>query len=226
MFIPPDLTPAEIGALVDERVDQRDIVATVIDLAVRGYLRIEEEIEEGWFSDTTTTPLQRLLPNGDELRPHEREVLDGLFESGDRVTLDDLKNEFYKRMDPIRTHLYDGPVEAGYFRSSPQTVRRTWVIIGAVVGIVPIPLGALSQSVAGVVAGVASGAIVFAFAWFMPARTRAGRHKWVEVKGFEEFLGRPLEALQLSVKRGGSDQARMLPSSGSVPMAAREGPSP
>lgn len=191
MYHPPaDLTPAEIGALVDERVDQRDIVATVIDLAVRGYLRIEEETEKGWFSDTTTTTLQRLEPAGDELRPHEREVLDGLFASGDRVTLDDLENEFYKRMDSIRTYLYDGLVEAGYFRSSPQSVRRTWVVIGVLVGAVSIPLGVLSQSVAGVIAGVASGAIVFGFAWFMPARTRAGRHKWVEVKGFEEFLGR------------------------------------
>ena len=37
---PPDLTPGEIGALVDERVDLRDLTATVVDLAIKGYLRI------------------------------------------------------------------------------------------------------------------------------------------------------------------------------------------
>ena len=31
-----------MGTLIDERVDQRDIAATVVDLAVRGYLRIEK----------------------------------------------------------------------------------------------------------------------------------------------------------------------------------------
>ena len=39
---PTDLTPAEVGTLIDEQVDLRDISATIIDLAVRGYLKIEE----------------------------------------------------------------------------------------------------------------------------------------------------------------------------------------
>jgi len=42
---PPDLAPAEVGTLVDNTPDTRDIVATLVDLAVRGYLKIEE-IEE------------------------------------------------------------------------------------------------------------------------------------------------------------------------------------
>ena len=39
---PDGLRPAEVGTLIDEKVDLRDISATIIDLAVRGYLRIEE----------------------------------------------------------------------------------------------------------------------------------------------------------------------------------------
>jgi len=37
---PEDLGPAEVGVLFDERADLRDISATIIDLAVRGYLKI------------------------------------------------------------------------------------------------------------------------------------------------------------------------------------------
>ena len=44
------LTPAEVGTLVDEQVDLRDISATIIDLAVRGYLKIEEVDANSWFS--------------------------------------------------------------------------------------------------------------------------------------------------------------------------------
>jgi len=187
---PADLTPAELGTLVDERVDQRDIVATIVDLAVRGYLRIEEESEEGWFGDTITTTFQRLQPPDEALRAHETEVLEGLFDSGDRVTIDDLKNEFYERLDTIREHLYGSLVAGGFFRSSPQNVRRAWVVLGVLVIAAGFPLGIINSSAAGIVAGVASGLIILAFAWFMPARTRAGRHKWYEVKGFEEFLGR------------------------------------
>src|SRR5665647_3588697 len=42
-FSPPDgVRPGEIGTLVDEKADPVDVTATMIDLAVRGYLRIEE----------------------------------------------------------------------------------------------------------------------------------------------------------------------------------------
>ena len=81
-------------------------------------------------------------------------------------------------------------VGAGYFRSSPQTVRRFWLIIGVLVIAFAMPFAAAMQSVAGFAAGLMSGVIVLCFAWFMPARTRKGRHKWIEIKGFEEFLGR------------------------------------
>ena len=47
---PDGLRPAEVGTLIDERVDLRDISATIIDLAVRGYLTIREVKTEGWFT--------------------------------------------------------------------------------------------------------------------------------------------------------------------------------
>ena len=43
-YEPPDnLTPAECGTLVDNSVDMRDITATLVDLAVKGYLTIEHQ---------------------------------------------------------------------------------------------------------------------------------------------------------------------------------------
>jgi len=187
---PADLTPAELGTLIDEKVDQRDIVATVVDLAVRGYLRIEEETVDGWFKDSVTTTLVELRPPGDELKAHEREVLEGLFESGSRVTIDDLKNEFYTRLDTIRDHLYKGMVKSGYFRNSPHNVRMVWLVIGLVVMLGTIPMGIALRSLAFGIGGVISGLIIVIFSFAMPARTSKGRHAWFEVKGFEEFLGR------------------------------------
>ena len=46
---PSDLPPAVVGTLVDERADPRDAISTIIDLAHRGYLAIEEEQNEGVF---------------------------------------------------------------------------------------------------------------------------------------------------------------------------------
>ena len=43
------MRPAEIGLLLDERADTLDVTATIIDLAVRDYLRIEQVEGEGLF---------------------------------------------------------------------------------------------------------------------------------------------------------------------------------
>src|SRR5206468_2575315 len=42
-YEPPDkLRPAQVGLLVDEHADTKDVTATIVDLAVRGYLTITE----------------------------------------------------------------------------------------------------------------------------------------------------------------------------------------
>jgi hypothetical protein len=44
---PVGLTPAEAGTLLTDRVEPRDITATLVDLAVRGYVSLEEDDSEG-----------------------------------------------------------------------------------------------------------------------------------------------------------------------------------
>lgn len=46
---PSDDPPGVAGTLVDEKADMQDIVATIVDLARRGYVTIEERQERGFF---------------------------------------------------------------------------------------------------------------------------------------------------------------------------------
>ncbi len=47
-YAPPEgMSPAEAGTLVDEIAAMRDITATIVDLAVRGYIVIEEKEKSG-----------------------------------------------------------------------------------------------------------------------------------------------------------------------------------
>src|SRR2546422_5306543 len=58
-YAPPDgLTPGEAGTLVDNSADMRDITATIVDLAVRGYILIEEKEKR---SEEHTSELQSRL---------------------------------------------------------------------------------------------------------------------------------------------------------------------
>jgi uncharacterized membrane protein len=76
-------------------------------------------------------------------------------------------------------------------------VRRTYLIIGGIIGIGGAVLagyaGQVTTAVAPVtliVAAVLSGAIIAGFGWFMPARTAHGTEVLEGALGFEEFLGR------------------------------------
>src|SRR5438132_318759 len=128
-YEPPDgLSPAETGTLVDNRADLRDITATLVDLAVRGFLVIEERDREGllglWSSKDFTLRRQKEQPG--DLKPHERAVLHGIFLGrGDAVDLSDLKNEFYRELPGIRDRIFDALVGRGYYARRPDQVRTT-----------------------------------------------------------------------------------------------------
>jgi uncharacterized membrane protein len=195
------LTPAEAGTLMDESADMRDITATVVDLAVRGHLRIEEREDESLFGLITRREyvFHRLEAPADagRLESHEARVLAGIFPGGvAEQKLADLENEFYKHLPGIRDGVFARLVERGLYRSRPDRVRIHWMVGAALLGVAVMMLGG---AVAGRlnltpvpfgVAAVLSGLIVAVFGRIMPARTVAGARAHERVLGFEEFLRR------------------------------------
>jgi uncharacterized membrane protein len=86
---PKDLSPLEAGAVSDVKVDNRDITATIIDLARRGYLTITEiKKDRILLKDTTTYMLTLKNTDYSTLDVNEQVLLNALFtdkESGKEV---------------------------------------------------------------------------------------------------------------------------------------------
>ena len=198
---PPGLTPAEAGTLTDESADMRDITATIVDLAVRGHLRIEERedsklfglVKDQEFVFHRTTPKEPQQP----LQRYESGVLEGIFRDGARdVELSDLQNEFYKYLGDIKSGIMDRLVQQGLYARRPDHVRGRWIGLGVALGfIIAMGGGALASEVglapvSLVVAGIAIGLIVIIVGYHMPARTVAGARTLEKVLGFSEFLER------------------------------------
>jgi hypothetical protein len=106
-YEPPDaMTPAEVGTLVDGKPDMRDITATIVDLAVRGYLHITESESGGVFgffsSKDYTFALKKPREEWSGLKTHERDLLDAMFGTGYEVRLAALKYKFYKNLPGLR----------------------------------------------------------------------------------------------------------------------------
>ena len=202
-YKPPEgMTAAEAGTLVDNNPDPRDITATIVDLAIRGHLRIEETEKShlAGLIKVTEYTFVRLTDPAEwyQLPGHELLLLEGLFDHGASsiVELSDLENEFYKTLAKIKVSLYQRLVSGGYYRNRPDKVRAIYIVGGVFLGaalifFVQYLAGFLMISqVTGTVAAVLTPLPILAFGYYMPARTLRGARKLEEVLGFEEFLNR------------------------------------
>jgi len=189
-FIPPDnIRPAQLGVLIDESADNLDVSATIVDLAVRGYLRIEEVTNNrGRVKDHR---LVRLAKN-DGLLHYEELLLQHLFELGPVVQMSQLKNKFASDMRSIKEALYRDAVDRGFFARRPDQVRQKWTAIGffsLAIG-VALLIGAIVMThVALVAAPLAIAGLAMAIgARSMPRRTARGTGTYRRVLGFQDFI--------------------------------------
>jgi uncharacterized membrane protein YgcG len=201
-YEPPDkLTPGEAGTLVDESADMRDITASIVDLAVRGYIVIEEHTKDrmlGLMHDKDYNFIVKKDANEwTQLKPHEQELLSGLFSSGsvgESVSMASLQNRFYRNLPGIKSRIFESLVTHGYYKRRPDSVRASYIGMGVVVGIVLVFGGVSLASRMGeappafILAGILTGGIICGFGWFMPVHTEQGTRALEGVLGFEDFL--------------------------------------
>ncbi len=188
---PSDLSPGLVGALVDEKVDTKEVIATIVDLARRGYLEITDGKVEG-KSGTVFTRLKSL----DDLQGFEKMVADSLFdkEHPDQVTTSELKNHFYVHVGPIVAQVYKDVTTAGLFRKDPKKTRSAWVGYGVLMIVITLGLRFILKwvDVDGynwiLAGGICSGIVMWIFSSRMPGRTAKGAQEQKKWEAFREYL--------------------------------------
>ncbi len=200
MYEPPKykqepISPAEAGTLLDEKLDPRDITATIVGLAVKGYIKIEEVKQEGLLFDSQDYYLKKVRDADGSLSGFEKRLLSSLFQSSVSGTLvSDLKNKFYTNLDSLKSDIYGEIVRKGYFLKSPENVRNLYIGIGIAIAIFGCIAAAFILPeyavVKGIISAILTGLPVMAFSWAMPAKTRAGASAYIHVLGFQEFMSR------------------------------------
>lgn len=220
-YEPPEgLGPAEVGTLVDNRPDNRDLIAGLVDAAIKGAVRIRETVPDGWltrpqYAYDLLAPESEWVSLG--ISPAGCKMLCGMFGIASKppstVTSDDLEDSFYKILPQVKDAIYKDLLDRGFYRARPDTTITSYAVIAAIAGaavwllaIVVLPWTGSRDDFTTVVAPILLGAatmmIVVIFALFMPARTVAGAKARDQARGFEEFLSRVdkhrLETLPLS----------------------------
>ncbi|WP_016699219.1 DUF2207 domain-containing protein, partial [Actinoalloteichus spitiensis] len=208
-FTPPDdIPPALCGAILKENADTAEVTATVTDLAVRGYLRVEEK-----GSDHVLVRLRRADA---ELTDFEGLILNGLFSGArdGRRTMKSLSGKFHQTQSSARQRILDQTTRRGWYKHRPDRVRDGYRMGGLAVAagaalatwflLVPVDLGLLGLPV--VLAGLAMAVL----AGRMPARTALGSTALAQTRDFRRYL-EVAEADQISEEERQTIFNRYLP---------------
>jgi len=194
---PSELAPGLAGALLDEKVDVRDILATIVDLGRRGVLEIHEVEEKGPFGlgqrkDFIYRKLDAQVP----LRPFEEAILQALLGGSREVRLSALKERFYEAIPRLAGKMYEELTALGFFAGNPQKTRNRWRAVGVAGFVLSFVLLVVAAQLAeyaatGFCVPIALGATALAFtgvAGFMPRKTEKGAEEAAKWKAFRTYL--------------------------------------
>jgi uncharacterized membrane protein YgcG len=196
---PKGICPAEAGTLIDDTIHPRDITSTIVDLAVRGYVRIEEKVDTFLVfhhKDYVFTLLKPREQWGPDLTAHERVMLENIFLSGSGTRLSDLKNRFYTVIPVVRQDIMASLKNKGIYTLDPESANGYSIVAGIVIAILVIAVQILGwmnlfSSLPLVIGSVLVSAVIWwLFARQMTAKTVAGARTRIAVLGFQEFMNR------------------------------------
>ncbi len=154
-----DLTPAQVGTIIDEKVDIHDLVAEIVELARLKYLEIHKLTAKKLLGTDVDYAFVKLEGSKSKLEPYQQYLLDKLFtdkrleksqkrfdklakdsqqqleqvikqrDKQSYVLLSALKDDFYKDLDKFRKQLYANMKDKNYFVGNPEKTRSQWLVI-------------------------------------------------------------------------------------------------
>jgi len=196
---PSNLPPAIVGTLIDERADLRDVLSTVIDLAHRGYIVIEEDQDKGLFglpiSDITFKRTDKPI---DDLRSFEKAVVKRIFGGKLEKSMKSLQNKFYQHIPELQKDLYEELVDEKLLTANPNNVRAMYsgglggMLFLLAIGVMVLSIIFLSDYTSTFLcfpAALFVGALAFMIGGnFMPRKTQFGAEEAAKWDAFRRYL--------------------------------------
>lgn len=187
---PAGVSPALLGTLIDGKVQNREISAIIVDLAVRGHLRIE------WVGDEGDDGRWLLHPGEVDpavLNGVDAEIFQSIFGSDPKPQYaDDLPEAFQKTYAKVTKDLYAEATERGWFVDNPSVARTRWVITGLLLLLGAIVAGFILAFTIGyavfALVGVILGIVVMVVGWQIATRTAEGERLAAQAESFKAYL--------------------------------------
>lgn len=152
-----DLSPSEIGTIVDQKVDVNDVVAEITELARLKYIKIERIVKDKLIGEDVDYAFIKLKEDSLALKDHQTYLFESIFTDsfseksipklakilkGNKVdlqrytklaldnklvTMSAIQTDFYPKLESFKQKLYKEMSERDYFDGNPTTVRGQWI---------------------------------------------------------------------------------------------------
>src|SRR3990167_10277522 len=114
------IPPALAGTIDNSKLDRNDVTATIFDLAIRKYIKLEETTESFKALGIINTSKKKQMitkfkEDDGSLTSFEKKLFERLFEGGNSVDVEDLKVDFYKTFQDMEKEIFKLLVEKGYY---------------------------------------------------------------------------------------------------------------
>ncbi len=194
----PKLTPAELGTLLDERVDMPDITASLVDLAQRGYIQMRRIPNMGMFrlSEHDVEFIRNPDPvNVKPLREHENLLLKAMFVDTQKQYLGNLQGCMRDIVPILKKAVMSGLVRDGYFLRNPETDRAIFYTLAGLIGAAAFVveyfnlLEAQSKMVG--LGMILTAAVLVMAVQFIPRRTEKAVHALALAVGLRDRMSNP-----------------------------------
>ncbi|MCE2789343.1 MAG: DUF2207 domain-containing protein [Saprospiraceae bacterium] len=185
-YRPPEgMTPSEVGVLIDDKTDFRDLIALLPYWAMQGFLSIKH-VEKSWAPDDHE--LQKLKELPVTAHDYERVFFNGIFSSGDTVLVSDLKGQFHKTLTEAKTLLSAHVKRMGVYYPVSLDVQ----VYSYIASFLCLLAGGLSliflEQVWVAIALFLVAVIGFFFSYYMIKRNQTGVKYYQKVRGFRTFV--------------------------------------
>lgn len=190
-YQPPEgLTPSETGTIYDEEVHPQDISATIIDYAIKGYIKIHEIKEKKLIGSKTDYELELIKPY-ETTKDFEILILKAVFETnqaGEKIKISELRKGFGNHVVHIRQEIIKQLIKDGHFPHNPHHIRAGYTLGGGAIIFLIMASGLISLTDLNIFCAFFAVFSITFMSKFMPRKTKKGTDTYYKLRGLYEYI--------------------------------------
>ena len=180
---PENLHPIEVGLWADDKVEKRDLVATLMFFATKKWMTITK-------SENNKIYTFAKISDPHDLNPAEKILWDELFSDRESVSTEQLKYKFYAKIPTIYTAEYKDIFSKGYYYANPDDVANNYNVAGWCIMFIGGFVSVMATNASAVLWSFIVGLAWIIMSQFMPKKTRNGIKVYADVLGLKEYISR------------------------------------